>query len=189
MVHFSRKLITLILLNLYFAAIGIAQCVEAHKISTQFGETSPIFTCPSDNRSDLITFKSDVDSINYFFVFTNQNNLILDFRTNGTVDFERAPRTVFRVYAVAYKGTPTVSIGRNLSTARLATGCFTISENFIEVNIAAPVAGQIVANGVQEALTFCPNDPTTQTLNLTRLNSTATQYAIYLLMKTIKSFV
>jgi hypothetical protein len=121
-----------------------------------------------------------LDSANYFFVFTNQNNLILDFRTSGNIDFERAPRTVFRVYAVAYEGTPTVSVGRNLSTARLATGCFTISENFITVNIATPVAGQIVANGVQEALTFCPNDPTAQTILLTRLNSTAAQYA-YLL--------
>ncbi|NJK84503.1 MAG: hypothetical protein HC912_12645, partial [Saprospiraceae bacterium] len=183
MVHISRKLITLILINVYFFAMGMAQCVETHRISTQFGEATPIFTCPSDGRNDLITFQTDLDTTNYFFLFTNQNNLILDFRTDGNVNFERAPRTVFRVYAIAYEGTPTVSVGRNLATARLATGCFTVSENFIEINISTPEAGQIAANETQAPLTFCPNDPNTQTLTLTRWNSTAAQYAYLLINK------
>ncbi len=181
MVHISRKLITLILCYLCFVATLVAQCVESHRIATQFDETSPIFTCPGDGKSDFITFQTNLDSVNYFFLFTNQNNLILDFKTNGVIDFERSPRTIFRVYGVAYEGRPTVAVGRNLSNARLASGCFTVSENFIEINISTPMGGHIAVNGQAEALTFCPNDPTTQTVALSHLNTTASQYA-YLLM-------
>ncbi len=180
MCYFIRETITLVTFLFLNQLLIQAQCVQSHQIRTSTGDTSLVLTCPSDGRTDEIAFQTDADSEQYLYILTNENGLIIDIRTNGRIDFERANQDLIKVYGVAYEGTSTVSIGQMLDGTVLADSCFTLSSNFIAVRKTIPDAGVISSNGAT-SLSFCPDDPTLGRIALQHSGDTSTQYA-YLLV-------
>lgn len=102
-------------------------------VSTDAGETT-VMVSVNDGITDVINFIStDASNSKYQFVITDENNIVLAVLTDDFADFEEAEEGICRVWGVAYTGGISVEVGDVLTDVDLATGCFDLSVNFIEI--------------------------------------------------------
>lgn len=180
---FSRKAIILIISLLLNHLLLQAQCAESHQISTSVGDTALVLTCPNDGRSDEVVFQSNIETDQYFYILTNESGLIIDVKTLGTINFERANQDIIKVYGVAYEGERTALVGQMLESASLADSCFSLSNNFITIQKSIPDAGTISSANDRSDLSFCPEDPTLAAIPFQHSGDSLSPYA-YLLVDT-----
>ncbi|NJL74834.1 MAG: T9SS type A sorting domain-containing protein [Saprospiraceae bacterium] len=83
----------------------------------------------------------------------------------------------FSRWGLSYNGTATVARGRKLFSSTLATGCFAVSTNFIEVRRAIPKGGNIATALGELATSFCPNERSKNILRLKATNNDNSNYA------------
>ncbi|MEL6943787.1 MAG: hypothetical protein AAFO82_14075, partial [Bacteroidota bacterium] len=167
----SRKLIFTTILSFFLATQFYAQCIADIEITTEGNGTANVLTCPNDGRSDLVIFQSNLGNAetNYVFVITNENNIILDYRQNPYLNFERVNFSPLRIYGLSYSGGLKIRRGAKLFSTQLATECFELSKNFITIEKSIPNAGQVATMQGLQAVNFCPGDPS----NRVRFQSSA----------------
>jgi hypothetical protein len=132
---------------------------QAGSISLEGGETE-ITLCVADGIPDVLNFVSTGVSGGEFFTFiiTDEQNNILDFSTNGSLDFDTAPSGTCLIWGLTYDGNLSVNIGDDLTGTDLSDACYDLSDNFITVNREA-VAGGVITftlNG-DDYFEYCSN--------------------------------
>ncbi|MEN0051292.1 MAG: hypothetical protein AAF806_29780, partial [Bacteroidota bacterium] len=108
--NISRKLVFTTLFSFLLATQFYGQCIADTEITTEGNGTADVLTCPGDGRSDLVIFQSNLGNVNtdYVFIITNENNIVLDYRQNPYLNFERVNFSPLRVYGLSYSGGLTV---------------------------------------------------------------------------------
>ena len=133
-------------------------------VATSEGDTE-VITCPGDGLADVFTFVSTgADGTSFTFLVTDADNNILDVPAGDLVDFDGAGLGVCRVWGLSYAGDLTAAMGTNLSSP-LATGCSSLSDNFVTVQRTNPVGGTVSLENGATSATVCPGDDVSDILS------------------------
>ncbi len=116
------------------------------------------YTCPGDGLDDIVMFTNTSAAMNYQYVITDENNVILGLPPANSQNFEGAGEGICRVWGLAFTGSITAVAGDNAAEVDLTDGCFDLSDNFITV-----VRGELNAGGVTTidgatSVYTCPGD-------------------------------
>ncbi len=149
---------------------------DAGSIATSDGRSS-LFTCPDDGNSDIISFTNTSTDPFYSYVITDENNIILAFAEDDSFDFENLSAENVRVWGVSYIGNILAQVGDDLSTVDFASGCFDLSDNFIEVKRSFPNGGSVSLATGETSKTICAEDLEGDILNFTSNTDTENPYA------------
>ncbi|PHI18531.1 hypothetical protein CEQ90_17430 [Lewinellaceae bacterium SD302] len=134
------------------------------------GETE-VTTCPGDGVADVITFVSlDATGPQFAFVVTDENNIIIGF-PGETIDFENQDPGVCRVWGLSYDGVILASPGDDAAAVELASGCFSLSSDFVTVNRLEAEGGTVSTEDGDTEVSICPSDPSS---SLVQFDSTGT---------------
>ena len=98
------------------------------------GGTAEVSTVTGDGRTDVISFTNTSSSSDpYVYLITDESGNILTTATSS-YDFEGAAVGIGRVYGLSYTGDLSVA-GKNISDSNLASIEYSLSSNFIEVDM------------------------------------------------------
>ncbi len=131
---------------------------EGGTIATEDGE-SVVFTCPGDGIDDLIRVDSaGAGGLNYTYIVTDGNGIVLSVPGGDVVNVEGAGEGNCRIYGLAYAGDLLVTAGDTLALVDLASGCFDLTDNFVETIREVPNAGTIATEDGETEVLTCPGD-------------------------------
>lgn len=95
---------------------------------------SVLNTCVGDGNDDIVTFTHQSSSAaDYAYFITDENNYVLGVPPGNSQNFEGAGVGVCRVWGISYTGTLNIYPGDLATNKSLSSGCFDLSDNFIEV--------------------------------------------------------
>ena len=93
-----------------------------------------VFTCNGDGNDDVVLFKTTTTAQNsYIFIITNSDDIIVAISASANFNFEGAGFGICKVYGLSFTGTLSISPNSSIFGNQLSTGCFSLSNNFIEV--------------------------------------------------------
>ena len=129
------------------------------------GGQSVVDVCSSDGTADILLFENSlgvVNSQNYVYLVTDQNEILQEVIFNGGFDFEGSGNQTQRVYGLHYDGVLVPATGQPRSQTT-ATGCAEHSSTFVTItkNGCSPVFqcnASTVSSGGQQAVDLCPTD-------------------------------
>jgi hypothetical protein len=162
-----------------FFEVHIDAPPAAERVSFDNGDTTATI-CVRDGSPDLLTIITTATDTPYAFVLTNTNDDVFAVFANSpaTIDFDGTSPDTCRVYGVAYTGSLDVVPGRNLS-AGIATGCTSLSENFLTINKVSPDGGRAFAlPGTFSVNTCIGNGPVWVRFSTTSASSLQYSYVI-----------
>lgn len=112
-------------------------------VSTEDGNTV-VYLCPGDGLADTVRFDSaGMLGDFYAYLITDTNNVILSIPVADFEDFEDDSVGVSLVWGLAYSDSLIAMPGDTAGVARLATGCYALSSNFITVYRDIPDGGTL----------------------------------------------
>jgi len=153
------RLFTLSLLSLLFFSEVFAQCPSGRIRNEATGSTRDIALCTQDGQADEITFQADYTlTTAVAMLITNDRGELIQSVAGQTVDFEGFSDGESRAYLLSYTGTLTANLGVDIRRAQLASGCFELSDNYIEIEHSAPVAGVITDKDGMVLTSICVGD-------------------------------
>ncbi len=153
---------------------------EGGMVATSEGEAA-LFTCTGDGNPDIISFATNSNDPFYTYIITDDNNIILGFADEeDSFDFEGADPGVCRVWGLSFVGDITAQPGDDLMNTTLASRCFDLSDNFVEVTRVIPDGGSVALNGGGTNATVCAGNEDPDLLSFTRQTSSLAPYAFVL---------
>ena len=153
------------------------QLVDGGTVALDNGETTAT-VCAADGIADLLTFEAQTSSaLNYSFVVTDDQNVILAVLDGNSLDFDVAVAGVCRVWGLSYAGSIIAEAGDNAATTTLADGCFDLSDNFIEVTRIVTDGGTVALADGNTAITVCVGDGLADVLSFNNTTSSSEAYA------------
>ncbi|WP_367388647.1 T9SS type A sorting domain-containing protein [Lewinella sp. LCG006] len=152
-------------------------------VMTAAGETA-ITLCINDGVTNVVDFTSTSEFTPYVYVITDDNNNILGTSPDGTVDFSDAGIGVCRVWGLAYVGDYLGQVGDDLLTTNLASACYELSMNYVEVTRLFPDAGTLTYADGSETFVSCSVLEPTGTVSLVSTHDPATDFAFVIVNST-----
>ena len=157
--------------NMITGMLTAVLALTAHLLAAQECDpTSNVFiddqrteaiTCPGDGKPDLLYFRTDANAAPYGFAVTDQNNRVLSVLTEQYVyDFDQLPAGTYRVWGFSFKGRLRNIIGQDITSARITTFCFFLSQNYLTVNLDIPDGGRVALPSGATTKYVCPGDGT-----------------------------
>ncbi|MCB0572026.1 MAG: T9SS type A sorting domain-containing protein [Phaeodactylibacter sp.] len=127
-------------------------------ISTASGDTA-IFLCVGNNQPDTVFFDSTgVTTGGYTYLVTDTNNVILDILSGDSYDFDSSGVGTSRVWGLAYTGMLTAMAGDTASIAVLSDACYSLSGNYVTLNLEGIDGGTVQTEAGQTQLFICPGN-------------------------------
>jgi len=133
--------------------------VDGNTIFSDVNGTETLHICAGDGEADPISFfTGTLGSIaDYRFVITTEDNVILGFVTGNqqnfeiTVGFDR-----LRIWGLAFTGNlNTTPFGQDITEATLSSGCFDLSDNYIDITRDLPDGGEVISNQGETDILLC----------------------------------
>ena len=143
------------------------------------GGTSRL-VCANNEKPDVLSFLTTSTDPQYRYFLTDANNALLEVLDGNALDFNLA-ESVRRIWGASVVGEITVQPGEILTGAILASECFGLSSNFLEVVPIEPQGGQVSFAGLGARVEQCSNDDRNAVFPL---SSTSTSLASYLYLLT-----
>ncbi len=140
---------------------------------------SLVYTCPGDGKADLITFQSTSSNPFYTYVVTDDQNRILQTLDGNEADFESAGPGTCRVWGLSFIGDLNLNPGGVLTEGPLASVCYDLSDNFVEVVRENPEGGNVSLTNGEEEATLCFAGTNTEILSFQTTGASSTPY-VYL---------
>lgn len=133
--------------------------VDGGRVTMPDGLTTR-YTCPGDGKADIVRMvtNSVTTAAQYRFVVTDDKNIIVGLPPANEVNVEGAGVGNCRIWGVSFLGNFTAQLGQNVTIARLASGSFSLSSNFIETRRDVPVGGRVTMPDGQTIRYTCPGD-------------------------------
>ncbi len=130
--------------------------VDGSVLFSDINGTETLYICAGDGEADVVSFFSGTlgSVAGYRFVITNENNIILAYMTGNQQNFEAtAGFARLRVWGLAYTGTlNSAPFGLNITTANMASGCFDLSDNYIDIIRDLPEGGSVTTSSKTDIL-------------------------------------
>lgn len=133
--------------------------VNGGEVSTSILGEKVVYVCPGDDNPNIIDFatNSDAPSAEYVYVVTDNQNVILEILSTDNRDFEDDGIGVSKVWGISYTGDLTAQVGDNITEVALSDGCYSLSENFIEVIRDFP-NGDVIVSNLGDNINVCVSD-------------------------------
>lgn len=145
-------------------------------VSTIDGSSSE-FVCVGDNNLDEITFTTTSSNSLYAYFITYEDNTIVGILdNNSTFQFNDLPEGVCRVYGVAYGGVLTAQVGDLFAEVPIASECFDISDNFVEIIKTVPDGGTVSLDNNETEIIICASDNAPDVLSFLNQSSSPAPY-------------
>lgn len=152
---------------------------RVNEIRTSDFQTSK-FLCLNQGESEFVSFQNIGERNTPFtFIVTDDTDKIVRVTSNTFADFSNFPAGTCRIYGLAYTGNLLANFGMRISES-LATGCFELSSNAIEVDRAIVDGGNIFSQDFSAFNEFVTDDGQADRLDLTNSGSTLANY-VYVL--------
>lgn len=133
----------------------IKEEVNGGMVSTEDG-ANKVYLCPGDGLADTVRFDSSGILGEFFtYLVTDTNNVILSILTTDFEDFEDDSIGVSRVWGLAYSDSLIAVVGDTALSGTLATGCHTLSSNFITIYRDIPDGGTLSTVDGSGQITAC----------------------------------
>ncbi|MEL7427170.1 MAG: hypothetical protein AAFN81_29525, partial [Bacteroidota bacterium] len=110
--------------------------------------------CDDGSGPAIIRFSSKPAALPRAYVVVNEADEIVYIGYSSTIDFAGLGDNL-RVYAFSLIGSITAEVGDNINDTELASGCFALSSNFIEIDSNGGQEGGTLEGG---PFTFCVGD-------------------------------
>lgn len=149
---------------------------DAGTVSTAEGLSS-VFTCRDDGNADILSFVNTSSDPLYSYVITDESNIIIAFAEDDRFDFENLTADKVRVWGVSYVGRVQAEVGDELTTVDFASGCFDLSDNFVEVTRAQPNGGTVSLATGETTKTICAEDLAGDVLSFVSQSDAENPYA------------
>ncbi len=131
---------------------------EGGMVATDEGETA-VITCVGDGIPDVLTFtNSSSSNLNYVYVITDDNNIILGVPPGDMQDFDGAGVATCRVWGLSYSGNITAMPGDDAAAVPLTDDCYELSSNFIEVIRTMPDGATVETDSGEVVIEICVGD-------------------------------
>ncbi|MGA1543760.1 MAG: T9SS type A sorting domain-containing protein [Saprospiraceae bacterium] len=154
-------------LNSLEAQTGL-KCLQNLTISTNNGETISTKCSSSDGiDSEIVRFRTNTAATPIGFLVVNDQQIIIHQTTSPFINFSGFSETSLKVYAFSFLGSLNSNIGNSLDDAILATRCYELSNNFIQVSNTPIDRGTLFSNEGTENQTFCHGDGQADLLEVT----------------------
>lgn len=136
--------------------------------------------CLNEGGAAVVNFRN-ISPINtdYIYLITDTNNRIVEVNTKGFSDFSNAIVGDRLVYGLAYTGRLTASPGMKINDL-LATGCFTLSDNALEINVSRVDGGNIFTDEFMSFYRFTTDDTSANMLQFSNSGSSDADFAYVL---------
>lgn len=175
------RLLSSFILCLFFVLEASAQCSSGRISNDATGSTQSIELCTRDGQADEVTFRPDYQvTTDVATIITNTRGQILASAPGRTFDFEGFAEGTCRALLLSYTGTLTTTIGDNVYSVPLSTGCYRLSSNFIQINHRVPVAGSITDSRGMSSASICVGDSTPDYIGYSVSGQDADRY-VYLI--------
>ncbi len=159
---FNRFVLSLLIFVIPFSLQS--QTCEGGTVSTVDGD-STINTIAGDGMPDEFSFinQGASNTVDYGYVITDENNVIIAIQEQSVVDFEGAGPGTCRVWGLSFSGNFTAEPGDTASAVTLASECFDLSDNFVTVVRAASdttelSGGMVTTEDGATEVDVCVND-------------------------------
>lgn len=132
---------------------------EGGRIRAALGDTSLLF-CPTPEDTQLELVSTSSSNVGYVYVLTDTLNQVIQLSQESLIDFGPVDPGNYRVWGLSYTGSINDIIGLELTSAEVATSCFELSENFVEVYRSSVIDGGTlnVLGNTQDTVYTCPGD-------------------------------
>lgn len=117
---------------------------RSHTVKSSI-ETDSLLICTGDGQPNVITFSSSdsTSGLSFRYVLTSASNNIIQVLNGTSIDLENVGLREMRLYSVAFNGQFIGQSGVITNTA-MATGCFRISDNYINILRDRPLSHRIL---------------------------------------------
>ncbi len=178
----TLRLLILSFLGLLITSEVLAQCPSGRIRNEATGSTRDLELCTGDGLPDEITFQTDFQvSSSVAVIITDKQGDILASQVGLTYDFEGLANGECQAFVLSYTGSLTATIGENVYSADLSSDCFELSDNSIDVEHSAPVAGSITDNDGLSFVPLCVGDGSSDYISYEVTGDDADRY-VYLIV-------
>ncbi|MEO5583639.1 MAG: hypothetical protein ABIR66_13190 [Saprospiraceae bacterium] len=148
---------------------------------------SDIYLCPGDGQSDIVSMsRNGAVPLPYGYFVTNKLDSILAFTTESNIELDTFPLGLCKIYGVSYTGDIQYK-NKNIKSPDLASECFDISANAINVFKSLAEGGKISLSNGDTIIDICVEDLGSDTLKFNHTLVNHLKYA-YLLTDTANRF-
>lgn len=133
--------------------------------------------CP-DGNAVIEVDSSNLGTVDYTFVVTDEENVIVDVQSNDVFDFAGVPEGVYRIHGLSFAGDLFASVGDTAGVDPLAENCESLSQNFITVTLQSPDAGQLTTAEGESEIEACALPGGTGTVEFVHTGTQALPYAL-----------
>ena len=136
--------------------------------------------CLNEGGAAVVNFRN-ISAINtdYVYLITDLADNILEVNTKGFSDFTNAAIGDCKVYGLAYTGRLQAMPSMHI-TDELSSGCYTLSDNAIDINKGRVNGGNVFTNEYMSFYKFTTDDAVANTLNFSNTGSTEANYTYIL---------
>lgn len=108
--------------------------IDGGRVTTIAGDTL-VYICPGDGIDNIIEFNNEGASTDgtFTYIVTDAGGLILSIPTGNSQNFDGAGIGSCRVYGLTYLGDLNAEVGDSLDVKELASNCYDLSNNYLEV--------------------------------------------------------
>ena len=146
---------------------------QGGQVATESGDVM-VSLCVDDNQPDTLTLDSTgITTGSYIYVVTDTNNVILDIVDGDQYDFDSTGLGIVRVWGLAYTGNLAAMVGDTASLVMLSDGCYSLSENFVTVNLEGVEGGTVQTEDGETEVFLCPGNGIADVVRFDSLNTGA----------------
>jgi len=121
-----------------------------------FQNEETLYICGDDGSSDYIGFYADTQSdAEYRYLITDENNTVIKVMAGNLENFDVAGPATKRVWGISFMGNLTARVGLNVQEDFLATECYALSENYLEIIRTSPSSSQVTTADGATNLNLC----------------------------------
>lgn len=126
-----------------------------------------IFVCSSNRQKDSIEWRLQGNQEGAIaYLITDTSNTIRAITRESATALDSLPVGSYRIWALVFNGDLLATIGQKADQAQLASSCFSMSSNYLEIEKVTPEAGSIEATGI--GTNICSGDGTADVGTITR---------------------
>ncbi len=159
---------------------------DGGRVSTPPGATT-VYTCTQDGKTDRVPFShAGASNSKYIYVITSPTLEILGITSESSHDFDGAPPGTCWVWGLAYTGDLLAAVGANAGEVPLASDCYDLSDNFIEVIRDRPEGGTVRMPSGDTVRMTCTQDGTPDVVMFENTGSPNAKYAYIITSPTLE---
>ena len=148
-------------------------------VSINTGETE-MTVCVGDAVADVLQFVTTSDSPFYTYVITDNNDNILAFSTDGTVDFNNSPTGECHLWGAAFVGDILLEVGDHITGSDFASDCYELSDNYVTIHRENPAGGEITFEDGSTFVNACQGGNQNNGISMANTGNTNLNYAYIL---------